>query len=213
MLGLEFPPLGHIVDWPEFAGGSDYGINKVILVYFFAVVLTMLIFILGNKKQLVRPAPRTWPNSCRTASRKAPRRSPSRSPTQPAGRRSGAGDDHGRHRGHVAGRGRESRRRPADDEREERERETEEERRQRERTNQGNKDDDSVEGDVIETRCDQEWPSVVIANRDGAVEVKLVKEAQKACNSISVGDYLEADGEKQHEYLFHADSVEIKRRR
>jgi F-type H+-transporting ATPase subunit a len=52
IVGLEFPPLGHIVDWPEFAGG-DYGINKVILVYFFAVVLTMLIFILGNKKQLV----------------------------------------------------------------------------------------------------------------------------------------------------------------
>ena len=99
----------------------------------------------------------------------------------------------------------------ADDEREERERETEEERRQRERTNRGNKDDDSVEGDVIETRCDDPWPSVVIVNRDGAVEVKLVKEAQKACSSIAVGDYLEADGEKQHEYLFYADSVEIRR--
>jgi hypothetical protein len=53
----------------------------------------------------------------------------------------------------------------------------------------------------------------VIANRDGLVEVKLVKEAQRACSSISVGDYLEADGEKQHEGLFHADSVEVKRRR
>jgi F-type H+-transporting ATPase subunit a len=53
IVGLEFPPLGHIVDWPEFGGVSDYGINKVILVYFFAVALTMLIFILGNKKQLV----------------------------------------------------------------------------------------------------------------------------------------------------------------
>ena len=52
IVGLEFPPLGHIVDWPEFAGG-DYGLNKVILVYFFAVALTMLIFILGNKKQMV----------------------------------------------------------------------------------------------------------------------------------------------------------------
>jgi len=28
-----------------------------------------------------------------------------------------------------------------------------------------------------------------------------------------VGDYLEADGDKQHEGLFHADSVDIKRRR
>jgi hypothetical protein len=100
----------------------------------------------------------------------------------------------------------------ADDERVERERETEEERRQRARTNQGNKDGDAVEGDVVETRCDDLWPAVVIANRDGLVEVKLLKEAQKACRSISVGDYLEADGEKQHEQLFYADSVEVKRR-
>jgi hypothetical protein len=101
----------------------------------------------------------------------------------------------------------------ADDERVERERETEEERRQRARTNQGNRDDDAVEGDVVETRCDQPWPAVVIANRDGLVEVRLIKEAQAACTAIRVGDYLEADGEKQHEGLFHADSVEVKRRR
>jgi hypothetical protein len=101
----------------------------------------------------------------------------------------------------------------ADDARVERERETEEERRQRERTNQGSKDDDSTEGNVVEARCDQPWPSVIIANRDGNVEVKLLKEAQKLCSSIQVGDYLEADGEKQHEQLFHADSVEIKRQR
>ena len=56
MIALEFPPLGHLVDWPEFAGGPDYGINKVVLIYGFAIVLTMLIFILGNKKQMV-PGP------------------------------------------------------------------------------------------------------------------------------------------------------------
>ena len=65
----------------------------------------------------------------------------------------------------------------------------------------------------IETRCDEPWPYVVIANRDGEVEVRLIKEAQAACSSIQVGDYLEADGEKQHEQLFDADSFEVKRRR
>ena len=60
---------------------------------------------------------------------------------------------------------------------------------------------------------DNEPGIFVIANRDGLVEVKLVKEARAACSSISVGDYLEADGEKQHEHLFHADSLDIKRRR
>jgi F-type H+-transporting ATPase subunit a len=51
-LGLEFPPLEHLVRWPEF-GDNAAGINKVVLVYFFAIALTMLIFILGNKKQLI----------------------------------------------------------------------------------------------------------------------------------------------------------------
>jgi F-type H+-transporting ATPase subunit a len=50
---LDFPPLGHIVDWPEFVGDNTWGINKVVLIYLIAVALTMTIFILGNKKQLV----------------------------------------------------------------------------------------------------------------------------------------------------------------
>ena len=54
MFALEFPPLSHIVNWPGFVGdGELYEINKVVLVYGFAVVLTLAIFILGNKKQLV----------------------------------------------------------------------------------------------------------------------------------------------------------------
>lgn len=55
MFALEFPPINHLVDWPGLRGteGQIYEINKVVLVYFFAVVLTSLIFILGNKRQLV----------------------------------------------------------------------------------------------------------------------------------------------------------------
>jgi hypothetical protein len=98
-----------------------------------------------------------------------------------------------------------------DDDRDKPKKETEDERRQHARTNQGNKDDESTEGDVIETHCDQPWPSVVIANRDGLVEIRLLKEAQRACCSIRVGDYLEVAGQKQHEALFDADSVEIRR--
>lgn len=50
---IEFPPLPHIVNWPEFIGNDTWGINKVVLVYALAALLTMLIFILGGKKQLV----------------------------------------------------------------------------------------------------------------------------------------------------------------
>lgn len=55
MLALEFPPLSHIVNWPGFGGtdGAWYEVNKVVLVYAFAVILTILVFALGNKKRLV----------------------------------------------------------------------------------------------------------------------------------------------------------------
>ena len=54
ILGLEFPPLSHIVDWPYFAlEGTPFAINKVVLVYFAAIILTMLIFVLGNQRKLV----------------------------------------------------------------------------------------------------------------------------------------------------------------
>jgi F-type H+-transporting ATPase subunit a len=54
LLALEFPPLGHIVDWKPFAlGGTPFAINKVVLIYFISIILTMLLFILGNKKKLV----------------------------------------------------------------------------------------------------------------------------------------------------------------
>ena len=56
ILGVEFPPLSHIVNWPEFIGDDTWGINKVVLVYFFAVILTMIVFILGRKRALV-PGP------------------------------------------------------------------------------------------------------------------------------------------------------------
>ncbi|HYI61324.1 MAG TPA: F0F1 ATP synthase subunit A [Acidimicrobiales bacterium] len=54
MFALEFPPLGHIVDWPGFFGdGEIYEFNKVALIYMLAMALTLLIFALGNRKQLV----------------------------------------------------------------------------------------------------------------------------------------------------------------
>lgn len=54
ILGLEFPPLSHIVDWPVFLfEDTPFGINKVVLIYFAAVILTMLLFVLGSKRRLV----------------------------------------------------------------------------------------------------------------------------------------------------------------
>jgi F-type H+-transporting ATPase subunit a len=49
----EFPPLSHIVNWPELFGGDAAGVNKVVLIYALAAALTILLFTLGNKKELV----------------------------------------------------------------------------------------------------------------------------------------------------------------
>jgi Calx-beta domain-containing protein len=98
---------------------------------------------------------------------------------------------------------------PPEDDTDKPHKETEDERRQREHTNGSGRDDYATEGNVVETRCDAAWPSVVIANRDRNVEVRLIKEAQAACSSVQVGDYLEADGEKQSEILFDADGITI----
>lgn len=53
IIGAEFPPLSHLVIWPEFFGNDTWGVNKVVLVYAMAAILTMLVFILGNKQKLV----------------------------------------------------------------------------------------------------------------------------------------------------------------
>ena len=54
ILGLEFPPLTHIVQWPAFLfEGTPFAVNKVVLVYLFGVLLTVALFVLGNKRQLV----------------------------------------------------------------------------------------------------------------------------------------------------------------
>ena len=54
ILALEFPPISHRVEWPEiFFEGTAFAVSKIVIINLLAVVLTMLIFILANKKQLV----------------------------------------------------------------------------------------------------------------------------------------------------------------
>ncbi len=55
MFALEFPPLGHIVNWPGIVGdGTWYEVNKVVLVYLIAILMVVVLFtVAGRKKALV----------------------------------------------------------------------------------------------------------------------------------------------------------------
>jgi uncharacterized repeat protein (TIGR01451 family) len=87
--------------------------------------------------------------------------------------------------------------------------ETEEQRQQRQRTNRSGQDDYRVEGNVTAVTCGADPPTVIIADRDGLVTVRLFRDAATACGSIRVGDYLSAEGEKINELLFEATDVSI----
>lgn len=56
ILALEFPPISHIVEWPAFGWSPDgaFAVNKVVLLTFLSVALTLLIFgIAASRAQLV----------------------------------------------------------------------------------------------------------------------------------------------------------------
>jgi hypothetical protein len=88
---------------------------------------------------------------------------------------------------------------------------TGEQRQQRQLTNRSNKDDISIEGDVAEIHLDESPPYILIGSEDGLVKVVLL--CRDGCATTRVDDYVQADGEQQHELLFHADSLEVRRRR
>ena len=57
VLGLEFPPVSHLVNWPEFAfKDTAFAFTKVTLVYVLAVILTLGFFFLAGRKAKLVPA-------------------------------------------------------------------------------------------------------------------------------------------------------------
>lgn len=56
LLATDFPPLGHIVNWPGlFGDGTLYEFNKVVLVYVFALLMVVVLFSLAGRKKALVP--------------------------------------------------------------------------------------------------------------------------------------------------------------
>jgi F-type H+-transporting ATPase subunit a len=55
LLALEFPPISHLFEWPDFAfHGTPLAMNKTVLIYLAAMTLTMGLFLIaGARKALV----------------------------------------------------------------------------------------------------------------------------------------------------------------
>jgi F-type H+-transporting ATPase subunit a len=55
-LALEFPPISHLFEWPEFAfKGTPVAMNKTVLIYLAAFALTLVVFGLGGSKKKLVP--------------------------------------------------------------------------------------------------------------------------------------------------------------
>ena len=54
LVALEFPPISHLIEWPDiFFKGTAFGINKVVLLMFLAVIVAIALFVVGGKGKLV----------------------------------------------------------------------------------------------------------------------------------------------------------------
>ena len=54
MLAIEFPPVSHLIEWPDLFGSGPFAVNKVVLLMWTAALLTFLLFfVAGRQAQLV----------------------------------------------------------------------------------------------------------------------------------------------------------------
>jgi F-type H+-transporting ATPase subunit a len=50
VLALEFPPVSHLIEWPDLFGSGPFAVNKVVLLMWLAVVLTFAFFFVAARK-------------------------------------------------------------------------------------------------------------------------------------------------------------------
>jgi F-type H+-transporting ATPase subunit a len=57
LLALDVPPISHLVEWPDLAlNDTAFAINKVVLLFWAAALLTILFFVLGTRKRALVPS-------------------------------------------------------------------------------------------------------------------------------------------------------------
>jgi F-type H+-transporting ATPase subunit a len=55
ILGLEFPPISHVIEWPTLFGGDVFGVNKVVLLMWLSVALVFGLFYVATRQPKLVP--------------------------------------------------------------------------------------------------------------------------------------------------------------
>ncbi|HUP72522.1 MAG TPA: F0F1 ATP synthase subunit A [Acidimicrobiales bacterium] len=56
ILGLEFPPISHLIEWPDiFWKGTAFAVNKVVLIMWASALLAIALFVAGSRKRALVP--------------------------------------------------------------------------------------------------------------------------------------------------------------
>jgi F-type H+-transporting ATPase subunit a len=54
LLAIDFPPISHVINWPNFWGGnSAFAVNKVVLLMWLAVIIVLALLFAGGRRALV----------------------------------------------------------------------------------------------------------------------------------------------------------------
>src|SRR5436305_8232782 len=53
LLGLDFPPISHLIVWPTIFGSGVWAVNKVVLLMWLAAIIVLAFFLSARKRQLV----------------------------------------------------------------------------------------------------------------------------------------------------------------
>lgn len=56
ILGLDFPPISHVVEWPTIFGGGALAVNKVVLLLWISVALVFAVYFIGGRKRELVPS-------------------------------------------------------------------------------------------------------------------------------------------------------------
>jgi F-type H+-transporting ATPase subunit a len=55
ILGLEFPPISHLIEWPTLFGGDVFGVNKVVLLMWISVAIVFGLFYIATRQPKLVP--------------------------------------------------------------------------------------------------------------------------------------------------------------